>query len=183
MYAQENKTNNQNSANQTVAVDKYICLSRADMEIYCPGLLMDLEKKYGKNLGVNPQVKTADKVVGISREIGIAMNEALTAITKHSEQLAHTNVGMFTLAMVAWKIMGRDFTGLLFGIPILFILFYMFRHYWSKNGVPFLKEKKVADEEGGVKTITYERVAKYEWPQIVFTIVFLLFYFLTVGLA
>jgi len=152
--------------------DKYVCLSRSDMEIYSPGLLSDLEKKYGPNLGVNPDKKASDKTVGVAREIGIAMNEALASLTKHSEELAHTGVGQFTLFIVAWKIMGRDFSGLILGLPLLFALFFVFFRYWRKNGIPTMVEKKMTDDEKG-KIITYEVQPAYPCRQLIFGIIFI----------
>gem|GEM_PF-3105559 len=167
--------------NGQAPADKYVCLSRSDMERYAPGLLSDLEKKYGPNLGVNPEKRTSEKVVGISREIGIAMNEALSSLTKHSEELAHTGVGQFTLFIVAWKIMGRDFSGLVLGFPLLLCLFILFISYWRKNGIPIMIEDKV-EEDDGVKTIKYKIRPAYPCRQLIFGLIFLAFMFTFLGI-
>ena len=121
--------------------DQYICVYRADMEKYCPGLLLDLEKRYGPNLGVNPESSSATHIAGMSREIGTAINESLESITNRSEQIAQTSVGKFTLTVIAYKVMGKSIVKLLVGLPILILILIIFIKWWAKIGVPYLRYK------------------------------------------
>jgi hypothetical protein len=132
----------QTQKTDTANVDRYICIDRADMETYCPGLLSDLEKKYGPTLGVNPKVKSASKIAGLSLEVGTAVNDALSSLTNRTEQIAKTNAGKLTLYMIAYKIMGKSLVRLTVGIPILLLFIFLFIAWWAKIGVPQIIPKK-----------------------------------------
>lgn len=147
--------------------DRFIRLYRSDMETYCPGLLSDLEKKYGPSLGVNPERKSTSQVIGVSREIGTAMNEALSSITKRTEQVANTGVGRFTLYMIAYKIMGKTVLKLLIGLPVLLIFMFLFIRWWKKIGIPTF-DKKLLNEN----TYKYTLVYPILWEQVLWACIF-----------
>lgn len=69
--------------------------------------------------------------VGVGGEIGTAVREGLTGVVDVSDKFGKTDVGKFTLVMVAWKVMGKDIIriiiGLIFIISIIVIVFYSFR--------------------------------------------------------
>lgn len=54
--------------------------------------------------------------VGVGGEIGTAVKEGLTAVVDVSEKFSKTDVGKFTLVMIAWKVMGQDAVGLIVGL-------------------------------------------------------------------
>lgn len=132
----------QTQKSDTASSDRYICIDRSDMETYCPGLLSDLEKKYGPTLGVNPKIKSASKIANLSLEVGTAVNDALSSLTNRTEQIAKTNAGKMTLYMIAYKIMGKSLVRLVVGIPILLLFIFLFIAWWSKVGVPQIIPKK-----------------------------------------
>jgi hypothetical protein len=83
----------------------------------------------------------------LSREIGTAVNDALTSLTNRSEQIAKTDAGKFTLTMIAYKVMGKALIRLLFGLPILILVFFLFAKWWGRIGVPQFNLKKRKDNE------------------------------------
>jgi hypothetical protein len=95
-------------------------------------LLRQLEKKQ-KVEQVKENIETAKEVAqdarSIGHEIGVAVDEALGAVTKHAETFGKTDVGKFTMAMVAVSILKDQIpfvydriVGLVFGIPFLIFI-------------------------------------------------------------
>jgi hypothetical protein len=67
---------------------------------------------------VAEKVKTYGFAAGVGHEIGIAVNESLTAIKSNVVDLSNTSVGKITIAVVVWKVIGKDLTGLVIGISM-----------------------------------------------------------------
>ena len=90
----------------------------------------DLPPDLVKSLETKEQLKDYAEYVGIGKEIGTALNEGLKAVVDQAEHFGTTNVGMFTMVMIAWSIIGNDIIQIMIGIPIYFIgLFSLFRYY------------------------------------------------------
>lgn len=60
--------------------------------------------------------------VGLGKEIGQAVDSSLGALTERADKFAKTRVGTFTLALVAWKVLGADAMNLLFAAVMLFVV-------------------------------------------------------------
>ena len=95
-----------------------ITVDRSDLP---PDLLKQLETKR--------QIETAGKWAGLGREIGLAVNEGLQALTKTADDFSKTGVGRFTMFLIAWKVVGTDFLQLFFGT--LFFLTGLVFFVWS----------------------------------------------------
>ena len=81
------------------------------------------------------------------------------------DELSQTNAGKFTMAVIAWKVAGKDalslmdrFTGVLVGVPILVVFFgtyvWVVRRFFMLRTVK-LKETVTGEGKEKVKTITY----------------------------
>lgn len=86
-----------------------------------------------------PIVQQANEWVEFGRNLGTAFDAGLTSLTDHAEKLAKTDVGHFTMAVIAWKVAGNDavqvtrmvtrqVTGLLIGVPIM--IFWICVYLW-----------------------------------------------------
>ena len=87
-------------------------------------LTADQMAKYQADLKVaelEKKLQTYGNWVGVGGEIGIAVREGLGAVVDVSEKFGKTDVGRFTMFMIAWKIMGDNVFGFLFG-TIYFII-------------------------------------------------------------
>lgn len=80
---------------------------------------------------VQDRVDRYGKWVGVGHELGTAVNESLSAITTQANNFAGTGVGKVTMAVVVYKVIGRDVLGfaigilmLLIGIPLWWFSFY-----------------------------------------------------------
>ena len=76
------------------------------------------------------KLETYGSWVGVGGEIGNAVKESLNAVVDVSDKFGKTDVGKFTMVMVAWKIIGRDLLRIFFGIVFATIYtIFMFRYY------------------------------------------------------
>ena len=77
------------------------------------------------------KIETFGEWVGVGGEIGTAVEEGLTAVVDVADKFGQTDVGKFTLVMIAWKVIGTDvvriFLGLLFIAMFTWLLIYSFR--------------------------------------------------------
>ncbi len=57
--------------------------------------------------------------VGIGKEVGVAVDSSLSAISKHAVEFAQTDAGKFTMFIVAYKVIGKDVLRLVIGLFVL----------------------------------------------------------------
>lgn len=77
---------------------------------------------------VGATVQAAGKYTGVGREIGEGVSGALSALNEETQKFGDSKVGQFTMAMIAWKIMGddilatsQDVIGYMVGVPYMFL--------------------------------------------------------------
>lgn len=68
-----------------------------------------------EQLTTDQRTRNYGKWVGLGKEIGEAVNGSLSAITTQANNFANTGVGKLTVFLVVWKVIGRQFTQLVFG--------------------------------------------------------------------
>lgn len=94
----------QNNSTPTTQNDGTIVIRKSDLP---PELLQQLESK--RQLAeVSQKIEAYGKWVGIGKELGVAVNESLSALTIQADKLSKTDVGKFTMFMVAYKVLGND---------------------------------------------------------------------------
>lgn len=91
-----------------------------------------LSENQKRALEAEQQVSTYGKWVGLGKEVGTMVNETLKALTDNAEYFANTKVGVFTLTLVAYKVMGRDLVKLLFGCGF-FVIAISLGIWWHKK--------------------------------------------------
>jgi len=76
------------------------------------------------------KLETYGNWVGVGGEIGSAVKEGLNAVVDVADKFGNTNVGRFTLIMVAWKVIGKDAVRIVLGLLfILIFTIFTFRSY------------------------------------------------------
>lgn len=79
------------------------------------------------------KLDTYGKWVGVGGEIGTAVREGLNSVVDVADKFGKTEVGKFTMMMIAWKVVGKDFVriflGLVFIIVISVIIFKSHRNF------------------------------------------------------
>lgn len=98
------------------------------------------------------KLQTYGNWVGVGGEIGKGVKDALMAVVDVSDKFGKTDVGKFTLVMVAWKIMGKDVVRILLGLMFLTIavtfIYKQFKHLTVRrvvkktNGIKFWQPKE-----------------------------------------
>ena len=72
------------------------------------------------------KLQTYGNWVGVGGEVGTAVKEGLMAVVDVAGEFGSTDVGKFTLVMVAWKIMGKDVIRIILGLLFLMIITFIF---------------------------------------------------------
>lgn len=78
------------------------------------------------------KLDTYGKWVGVGGEIGIAVREGLNSVVDVADKFGGTDVGKFTLVMIAWKVMGKDvvriFLGLIFLVAVTWLIVKVYKN-------------------------------------------------------
>ena len=83
---------------QSQTVDNRVVV---DKSILTPDQLAKLQADALTNQVVE-QVSTYSKIAGVGKEVGIAVREGLTAVVDIADKFGGTDVGKFTMVMIAW---------------------------------------------------------------------------------
>ncbi len=67
------------------------------------------------------KLDTYGKWVGVGGEIGTAVKDGLNAVVDVADKFGTTNVGKFTMTMIAWKVIGKDLVKIVIGLLFFFI--------------------------------------------------------------
>lgn len=97
------------------------------------------------NAELQKKLETYGNWVGVGGEIGSAVKEGLSAVVDVADKFGKTDVGKFTLVMVAWKVMGKDIVQIVLGL-LFFIVFTSVLIWLSKKA---LATKKILTSNPG----------------------------------
>lgn len=123
--------------------------------------VVSVPKRYVSPEGLSHQQEAGvSKWIGIGREVGIATREGLTSVVDVSEKFGGTNVGRFVMVMVAWRIIGKDLTLIVFGVPLW--LFGVWVWAWSMRRF-FFGYRAVQSFNKETKEKTFTQVAAYKF--------------------
>lgn len=82
-------------------------------------LLTENQKAF---LNTQTTISTWSQWIGLGKEVGIMVNDGLSALSDQSNKFAKTPVGQFTMFIILYKVMGMQLIRFLFGI-MLFVTF------------------------------------------------------------
>jgi len=151
-----------------IEADKKIAQANAQIE--------ELQKK----------IDTYGKWVGVGGEIGTAVKEGLTAVVDVADKFGKTDVGHFTMVMIAWKVIGKDIVKIVLGLFFFCVLTLVIVKVYRR----VVMARKVLVENPGF--LKYPK--KYEvieskldgeesiWMTIILLLVFLLGVWITYGI-
>lgn len=72
------------------------------------------------------KLDTYGKWVGVGGEVGQAVREGLTAVGDVANDFGKTEVGKFTMFMIAWKVMGKEILRVVMGLLFFSIMTFIF---------------------------------------------------------
>ncbi len=111
--------------------EKKVVVNASDLT---PSQLAKIESDI-KIVELEKKLQTYGNWVGVGEEIGSAVKESLNSVVDVADKFGKTNVGKFTLVMVAWKIIGKDavriFLGLLFFVLMTWIFVKIYKNTYS----------------------------------------------------
>ena len=110
-------------------VDDRMIVNEKDLP---PDLVRELKEKK-KQKEVKEEISDYSEYIGMGKEIGMAISEGLKAVVTEAEHFGNTNVGLFTMIMIAWSIIGIDIVQILLGIPIYFVGIFLLIRYYRLN--------------------------------------------------
>lgn len=105
------------------------------------------------------QLKTYGFAAGIGHEVGVALNEGLSAVTVQANNFAQTPVGKWTVAIIVFKVLGQQAVGFLVGMGMYLIGLPTWIWSYRKYAPAQRLVKEVMDKETGTKVV--ER--QYQW--------------------
>jgi hypothetical protein len=138
-----------------------------------PAVLAEIKAKQ-KVEGVRATINEVASYSGWGKEVGIAINDGLGAVTKSTAEFAETDVGKFTMFMIAYKIVGKDFVAILIVLPIsVSLLVFVGISYWkscvprrmlvSKGDKDIPAVYKVVNQVGGSRYDDYAFSTEHYW--------------------
>lgn len=152
-------------------------VNRSDLP---PELLakLDSQKKVAE---VKQTLQTGVEFAGMGKEIGIAINEGLGAVTDQAAKFADTTPGKFTMALIAWKVAAKDsislvntVLGVVIGIPFLIFVecfyLYMWCHVTKIRKVLKPKEKPTDPNEYTEEHTWFSDPKKDDAPKCAFVV-------------
>jgi hypothetical protein len=101
---------NLNGANEKITVNTSDLTVDQLAKIKAEAEVKELQKK----------LETYGNWVGVGGEIGQAVKDGLTAVVDVADKFGSTNVGKFTMTMVAWKVIGKDIVKIILGLLFFF---------------------------------------------------------------
>jgi hypothetical protein len=129
--------------------EQEIVLKKKDLP---PALLQQIETRQQVET-LKQRIETYGSWVGLGKEVGTAMNESLGALTTQADTFSKTGVGQFTMFIVAWKVLGSDFLGVLIGVPLLVLATCIFVWSYRKTCLPYSVLTKVNEDKTREYTI------------------------------
>ncbi len=93
-----------------------------------PDLVQQLKQKQ-QTQAITSDLKQYSEWAGVGKEIGVAVKEGLTAVKDVAVDFSKTDVGTFTMVLIAWRFIGDDVMGMAVGLIVFFIGVIMI--YWS----------------------------------------------------
>jgi len=135
-----------------------ICIaisSQAKIVTVDDSLLTDNQKT---ELTVKNNVEMVSKYTGLGKEIGVAVNDGLSAITTQANNFANTKVGTWTMWIITYKIIGRDLLKLIIGIPLFFIILFVLLYQFRQGFYPKKLRMKGSIVDGWLGKAEYEVV-------------------------
>ncbi len=120
---------------------------------------------------VTQDLENYRKWAGMGKEIGVAINDGLKAVSDQTASFAETKPGKLTMILIAWKVLGDDvagltraITGIAVGVPMLigFVLVWLWVYRRTTS-----KKKLLESEEGKKKVYKHEDTWYTERPNLI----------------
>jgi hypothetical protein len=144
------QTSSQTETNQPKNTTDKIMVDPNDLD---PATLAKVKAKQTEE-ELKAKINTYGNWVGIGKEVGVAVDEGLTAVTKHATAIADTRIGKVTMFIIAYKVIGKEIVQIICGVTLWFILTIIFIISFFKNCMSkTLKDITYHEDGKTIKTI------------------------------
>ena len=147
-------------------VPEKIVVNKSDLT---PTQLLKIESD-AKVAELEKKLETYGNWVGVGGEIGTAVKEGLNAVVDVSERFGKTDVGKFTLVMIAWKVMGKDTVRIILGVLLIIVttlfIFINFRKNFTTRKVMIKGNRWLFWQEREYELVTPRSYDGYEFVKI-----------------
>lgn len=147
---------------QSSGGDEVVAVRKKDL----PPDLVEKIQAQQKVEDLQKKIETYGKWVGLGKEVGSAVNESLSALTTQAEKFSKTGVGKFTMFIVAWKVLGKDFMGFIIGVPLLILATSIFLWSYRKTCLPYRVLTKVNADKSKEYTILNQEDMRDEYLRL-----------------
>ena len=120
--------------------------------------LTEQQKLQISQQSVTTTIESASKWVGLGKEVGEAINGGLIALTHNADTLSRTNVGKFTMFMIAWKVMGTDLIQLTVGSVVFILIITISMFYYFQN----IRKKRYYDKRYDKEGKLTEEILRFD---------------------
>jgi hypothetical protein len=96
--------------------------------------------------------------VGVGGEVGSAIEEGLTAVVDVADKFGTTDVGKFTMVLVAWKVVGKDVVRIVLGVLFLSMFTWLLIYSFRRTCI----DRRVLIETKNPGWFKYPKEKKYE---------------------
>jgi hypothetical protein len=110
--------------------------------------IAELEKK----------LETYGNWVGVGGEVGTAIKEGLTAVVDVADHFGSTDVGKFTMILVAWKVIGKDIVRIVLGLIFIAVFTWLLIYSFKRTCV----ERRILVKKSNPGFMKYPKVKEYE---------------------
>ena len=114
-----------------------------------------------KNLEIKQlekKLETYGNWVGVGGEVGTAINEGLSAVVDVADKFDGTDVGKFTMVLVAWKVVGKDVVKIILGLIFIIIFTWLLIFSFKRTCL----DLRILTENTNPGFWKYPKVKKYE---------------------
>ena len=135
---------------------KYIMIPK---ELLTQDQIKQIEKLQNAEI-VTQDLENYRKWAGMGKEIGVAINDGLKAVSDQTAQFAETTPGKLSMILITWKVLGDDVvgltravTGIVVGVPMLIGFVSVWLWIYRRTTT---KRRLLESQEGNKKNYKYE---------------------------
>jgi hypothetical protein len=98
------------------------------------------------------------KWVGVGGEIGTAIEEGLSAVVGVADEFGRTEVGKFTMVMIAWKVVGKDVVRIVLGLIFISLFTWLLIYSFKRTCI----DRRVLIKRENPGFMKYPKVKEYQ---------------------
>jgi hypothetical protein len=132
----------------------------------------DLPPDLLKKLETTAEFGKYSEYINLGKSVGIAVREGLEAVTDTAAKFAKTDPGKFTMFIIAYKVIGKDFIQFIIGVPMLIIGIGLFIWSYRKNCITRQIPTEMNQDDKVKRYEIHEGSDEEKWAHIIVFLVY-----------